>query len=823
MHRLKHVLTFVAAGAALAVASCGRDGPTEPGPESARESLTRRAVTGDSTVFGPATWTRGTGAPRTDSATFGGRDGDTLTLVLSSSAPQGLNAAVTLNGRELYASPRGRALPDTLRATARTVNTLRVWMAGKPGSTLGVVVSVRRAAGPVETRVLAAFYGSSVTGTVAAGAAEYPLGATLRYRFAPRPGFERLRVVVDGLAAPDSGTLTMNRAHWMAATADTIIVLDGTEMALSRSLRSLLTSAKVREDWVAYQAALEQAASAWGAEAERHLARMELATIDPAADLRGLIRLDSALAGMEFSLSPTEDSIGLSESWASSVVRSVSRQSISQPEIVAPRREPSQILLVNGILTSESGFRDNTRRLRDYLQADAEQRFPENAVDIANVYNPSIATMDSLFALARMCERHASMTAAYGGADLRSGYAATYFGCLAGQVLTENDFAEMLDWARRAVGYVDPNSVELNRLAKAIWGYLTISQRHVLIVGHSEGSLMTQLAIQKLKSQATFNEDSASQCIGTLSVAGVSTANWPLSSRHSRFIVAKGDLVTLLPGSLRNWRPIMEDDDTRAVDAAYARLVAEGSRREVLLPWATKSPIGIHKLERYIKTDGRIIADSLDALYRTCAVGAVRVAPSAAIVQLFGTATFKATWSALDGRDLTTWDSVQWTVNADLASVSPAGRLLAGGTVGATTLQARVRNVLGLANVTIADDSARAADEPPVVSVSTRMWTEEQAGEDYTLVCTKYGMTISASARSGAAVRSVDVYERRQDNYSEYLAVPGAPLNEEFVYQVDCVPRPQLLPGSSPPIFGWYRVVVTDAYGRITDILSSNQ
>ena len=399
-----------------------------------------------------------------------------------------------------------------------------------------------------------------------------------------------------------------------------------------------------------------------------------------------------------------------------------------------------------------------------------------------------------------------------------SAYGAHYLTCLAGHVTSENDLTEMFRWARDGVGTVDPNSAEVNRLADVVWRYRTRFGRHVLIVGHSEGSLMTQLAIQKLKAQAGFDEDTAVRCVGTVSVAGVGTSNWPLSARHARFVVAKGDLVTLLPGILRNTRPVVEDAATRSVDSAYAALEANGRPIEVMLPMGTYSPSDIHHLSRYLQSEitGPVLKDSLDALYRTCAVGAVTVTPATATVQLFGTYPFNATWRALDGLPLQTTDSVSWSVDSAFATISSAGGLLAGETPGVVSLQAAVRMRTGSASVTITDDSVQATYVPPTVNVTERTGILGPIPPGVT-VCDAQFMTIHATAMAGASISSVELYARTTTADTAYYANWSPPLDQEFIWRTsncstDGIPRP----GDSD---NWYRLVVTDSHRKTTELI----
>jgi hypothetical protein len=759
---------------------------------------------------------RDTGKPRTDSASFSAHAGDTLTIVVTSPAAQGLNATVDLNETRVYASADDRSLPDTIRAIARATNSLRIWMAGKPGSTLRITVSVRVSAGPVERRALTAMFGSSVAGSLPLGRVEYPLGAVLHYSFTPNAGFERLRVVIDGVPAPDVGSLTMDRAHWIAASADTVITLDALELSLSQALRGVLSSASILEDWATYQAAVERAVAGWGVTADMHLARVERATINPASDLRNLVRLDSALVSMsDASEYPARRASQSLSAISGKEVNSTRARNVSS---VSDDREPVQALLVNGILTSRSGFREDFGLFSDLLRLDAAQRFPVASVALRNVYNPSIQSLDSLSALAALCAREAGLENAYRIPREMSEYGARYLICVAGHVASGNDLTEMFRWARDAVGTVDPNSIEVNRLADVIWRYRTAFGRHVLIVGHSEGSLMTQLAIQKLKVQAGFDEDTAVRCVGTVSVAGVGTSNWPLSDRHARFVVAKWDLVTLLPGILKNARPVVEDAATRSIDSAYAALVANGRPIEVMLPMGTYDPIDIHHLSRYLQSEvtGPLIKDNLDALYRTCAVGAVTVTPASATVQLFGAYPFRATWSALDGLPLQTADSVSWSVDSAFATVTPVGRLLAGDNPGVVSLQALVRKQAGSATVTIVDDSIQATYIAPTVDVTERIgvFGPYPPGET---TCDAQFMTIHATALSGASISSVELHTRKTTADSVYYSSWSPPLDEEFMWRTsNCIADGMLRPDGTD---NWYRLVVTDSHGKSTEII----
>lgn len=823
MNRIRNSLIPAIAGFALLLGSCGREAPTAPPTESVSSQRKLRVTAPVPTaVYGPATFTRDNGKPRTDSASFGARAGDTLTFVLTSGAVQGLNATVDVNGTRLFSSTGGRGLPDSMRVVARETNSLRVWMGGKPGSSLRIVATVPGQPAPVETRVLSVMYESSVLGAGPAGDTALALGRRVHYGFVPHAGFRQLRVVVDGQLAPDSGTLTMDRAHWIAASADTVIALDQVEQPLAQQLRTVLTSNAPREDWRAYQAAVDQAAVAWGAEADLHLARIETVTIDPVNDLANLVRLDSALAGMEtpIELSPAVSPLREDAAQAAVRVSASSRRSLA--EAAPDTREATHILLVNGIITSELGLSSNERRLRLRLAEDPV-RFPPAMTTLSHLYNPSFFNLTEIGRVIHSCNFRALVQATARRLTLSQALSSFsyYLTCLAAMnlgAIHANDFSETLRWSGAASSHDAQVALEADNLARRVRSYQNDLRKHVLIVAHSEGSLMAQLAVQRLKDVYGFDEGKAPRCVGTVSVAGVGTGNWPLSDRHARFVVAAHDFVTLLPGDLRNRRPTTSDADVRAYEAAILGIsLFLPASAEVLAAALVLGPIELHALSRYLGSAEiwPIISNSLDDLYRTCAVGTVTVAPSAATLQLSGAAGFNATWKAVDGQPLTTTDSVEWSVDSPLAQVSEGGRLVAGSDPGMVALQAKVRRTLGTAAITIADDSARALYALPVVTVTERSLTIGPNPPGPT-VCQVQAITISASAMPGATIASVELYTRvTLSADSVFVEHVNVPLDQEMFWRdtactIGGVPAPWTYSDN------WYRVVVTDSHGLFT-------
>ena len=173
---------------------------------------------------------------------------------------------------------------------------------------------------------------------------------------------------------------------------------------------------------------------------------------------------------------------------------------------------------------------------------------------------------------------------------------------------------------------------------------------------------------------------------------------------------------------------------------------------------------------------------------------------------------------ALDGLPLATSDSVAWSIDSTLASVSPHGRVVAGSVPGMVSLQAKVRSVVGTADITIVDDSVKATYTPPSVSVSTRTEIGHILLDPH---LAPYGqddvvwMTISASAMSGASISSAMIYWTSADGVEFGFEVP---VNREFEYFSFNVyqggfPLLYTIDAPTPP----YRLVVTDSHGLVTE------
>jgi hypothetical protein len=775
-----------------------------------------------------------------DSASFAAVVGDTLTVLLSSSLPQGLTSWVRVNGVRIFETGAGRTLPASMTVLAREQNTIEVWMGGKPGSTVRIVVTTSRPATPPPTYAMTVISGSSVIGSSDASTFTLTEGERFHYSFRPAPGFTLLTVLLDGQPVADSGSVLMNQPHWLAVSADTVVTLDAREADLARLLRSTLNSATPRESWVTFQQSVRTQSATWGTESERHMARVFFATIDPSADLPALVRLDSAVAGLVEEVPiPGSGTLVSSRAAMRASQRSVLASAI---ESAAPEREPMLVLAVNGILNTASDVLRVSDLIAQRLSTDP-LRFPRGSVTVSHFWNSTLATTDALGRTARVCSFLVSVQASVrgfsfvgrGAAGIRD-MLSLLMACVARSDVRNIDLIEAIRWIQQAQAGTPQREFDIDNLTRFIKSHLA-APSHVVVLPHSEGSVLTQLATLRLKSDYAFNETTSPYCVSTISVAGAGTANWPLSDRHSRFVVAKNDFVTLLPSPWGNTRPTFEDVDTRAADSLLASLqqnaIAHPSVETVSLLMAARVAAAkeIHSFLRYINRDEdwQIISGHLDDLYRTCAIGRVTVEPTSRTLQVFGSGDFSARWAALDGLPLPTADAVTWTTDPSLATVSPTGRVTAGTTVGVAPLVAQVRRTTGSASVTIADDSLVATYVPPTIDsiVTRRAFFAPLFGLPGPTALVWY-MKISARAMPGATIANVEVRRRiNGEPYTEGVVYSGPLPDDEFVYQglpynADGTPAPNAYDMFATHDYSWYRVIITDSHGLKTEFIGAS-
>lgn len=829
MIRPLHSRLLLVVGAVCFAESCHRDAPTSSDVRNVA-SLGTGSVTASAptVVFGPATFTRDTGKPHTDTARFTSRAGDTLSFVVSSSQAQGLNADIELNGKRLLSTTGGRGLPATVQVVAQDTNRIRVQMTGKPGSRVTILATVPA---PTVLHSLRVFFGTGVSGSPAAAFSSVAGGTEIRYAFAAKPGFQRLRVAIDGQLVSPVGVLIMNAPHWIAVSAESLVVLDATEQALARGLRTMLTSSDPVSASLAFRSAVERAIGAWGDNARGHIARIWYSSIDPVRDLPALVRLDSALAGTIYSsdlnAAPAAPNVRAARAGGVMPVRPLEGRRVGLVEPAPGDREEVEIILINGIRANEESLWISFGFLLRQVLAQRD-RFPRSSTFLFAWWNPSLFTATGLERLSSSCLAyvHQQLASMPPVDPQHSPALAIYATCMARGGYHTNDITELLRWAKIAAeGRVESiRDVDVADLARRVRSAQVEKGRHVVLLAHSEGSLLAQLALKRMSESLGFSETRSPQCAASISLAGVGTNNWPLSDRHSRFVVAKHDIVTQLPGDLHNWRPTTEDGETLALDSLLAQLRRPvpndpdgNASREIVASFTEISGgIEIHQLNHYLTSSmiWPVISAGMDTLYRTCAVGTVAVAPSATTVHLYGTKGFGATWTAVDGQPLATADTVKWSVDTSLATVSPEGGLTAKDTPGSASLQARVRNTVGTANIRIADDSLRALYVPPEVTVSTRVELAYATPHPPWIGDITW-MTVSAIAMPGASIVSAVIVQKRADGTERSWAVP---IGEEFVYfaanvYVDGQPWPETINAPTPP----YRLMVTDSNGRTTE------
>lgn len=508
---------------------------------------------------------------------------------------------------------------------------------------------------------VAVLRGAGVAGDPASGTLLMPRGRTVAYRFVLQPGFEELRVALDGAAVPDSGTVTASAAHLLVASASPVIVVPPADAPLVAEARAMLSAA---DPVVRYQALLDRMAALPPAEAERQLRLASGSALHGVRDSAAIRRLDEALAGRFFEVTGGQ---ALRASFAAAGGESPVAGSL-----------PSTLLYINGI------------------------------------HSDAFASMSTALRIAALAEERLGWTFG-GGSAHRFGrfYNQTWadsphgsgFQCLAwwqngGWSVLE--FAGMQDWYRRCLGEIDileaagqwidvqfqrSGLLDADARRFAMRMQSEIRQgRSVLIVAHSQGNLMAQEALETLPA-------SALQCVAVVSLAPPATDGWPdekLAAHGSIF--AKGQLTQdILLDLLYDPRrkvpaaELIETDTTRRSDAEI-NILAElfrGHRayNPVIAAATLYNDLELHGADAsYLAGDATrartaaLIGSSDNALKESCA-DSVAIAPRSSIVQVDSSITLTVNVFNPLGEELPD-PRVEWrSANPSRATVDSEGQV----------------------------------------------------------------------------------------------------------------------------------------------------
>jgi hypothetical protein len=476
------------------------------------------------------------------------------------------------------------------------------------GSTLPI--RFRIVAPVVKDYRLKVLLGPGVLGSPATSDSYRTPGERIGYSFDLAPGYENLRVLFDGEYVQPSGTITMDRAHLLSATADVTVALPPGGDMLLESAKEILTSGQPVE---AYQKYLDQATDlveqVGEVEAARRLAIISYVAYDPVRDAEALVRVDAALAGHTFVVQRGSNSLG--------------GLRLGRRSAAAANAANATVYYVNGILNDFASARVSTAVLERIVH---EANLP-SAPEVRLLYNRTYsAQMTPLQVRTTLCLQDLARAEPFIG-DLSMDF--RYLRCLgdyAQYFATNFDLTEsirqvlQLTGATSYVSEADAQAFSRTLRRDVDWG------RKVVLVPHSQGNLMSQQTLHLLTSELGSG-GSKLPCLGVVSLAAPLSENWSVADTALIGIAVKGDIILTLGMnhfprietalSRQADREIAELESLSSVVGVGATIVAKLRR----IRWGLRLHAAVDSYMQSSETRGRIRTGIGDLAQRDCAGG----------------------------------------------------------------------------------------------------------------------------------------------------------------------------------------------------------
>ncbi len=517
----------------------------------------------------------------------------------------------------------------------------------------------------------------------------YSVDTTVSYSFAPAPGYKNLLVALDDSLVPASGSVVMSRDHFLWAAADVDVELPPVSDPLVIELHGLLAAA---DPVAAYQQILDDIGALFNAlgsdEASRRVKLAGLVAYDPIRDSSALIRVDEALALHEFRLGSSEyDGSGgsgggviIADRLPASAVRETAPGGGCVPQRapeVPGSPEPTRVVFVNGIQTMEfdaakaaaqihcaldkSGQTTDSKMETDffYNRTWSVQR----AQDIRGTVWCMLATVrwGAYWSLLSQVVAHAACTGQAVAISVRT-----------------NDYVEAVN---------EYLQVQLNRSsgvedADSLARYLDRRRRqdgmHVIFVAHSQGNLLVQQALHQLRDQGLVLPRTDSLCVGAVSLAAPTSANWPVDNDLHSGILIPGDVIGALPGvhrfplvptplsdSLAAEVAAMRDQAARTINHQDRRsLYALATEREFLNGFRLHS-LGESYLGQQPARDA--IVNDVVHIHRQCTIGQLTLDPPTTTLRVQSTIPLALSAVNRNSTDMILNRSVTWNVPSRLS------------------------------------------------------------------------------------------------------------------------------------------------------------
>lgn len=511
--------------------------------------------------------------------------------------------------------------------------------------------------------------GPGVHGVPAASDSLWAYGSRVPYTFVPATGYENVMVRVDGMAASPAGIVVMDTEHVLTVTADRRVVLNSSVLPLYHRARALLSSA---DPVGAYQAYLDMASeyvesSVRGVDsAVQDVRDAEFLAFDPIRDSVALRMLDGALAGHVFTVDSTSGSrvAAARAGRARGIVRELGAVN------TADSTEQTVFLYVNGIATPQFGPQGAfaTRLVLHRIVSEVPLFRDRRRFDVKLFYNRTYSEQrptpeqQRSHCVALFASRFGF---GYAGANSFAPFMAACTSDPAYRRFSDHDLLECVRQMWAILANTDASEADAVTLASRIQEIRTAGS-HVILVPHSQGNLMANQAIHRLRSVThEFDPTRDSTCIGLVSLASPTSRRWELGEHYITPVVVRGDVVPTIDN---DWPPIDTDLSHELLD--HPSLETAFTPTGIIL----HEVIGSYFMQPQSRTAIRV---GLENVYHACAVSSLSVSPTSLTLLVGGGATVSAIamnsfGDTLGGR------SVFWASTApSVASATPTGAMAA--------------------------------------------------------------------------------------------------------------------------------------------------
>lgn len=547
-----------------------------------------------------------------------------------------------------------------------------------------------------------------VHGTLAAGVTTIRHGASVPYRLQLDSGFTNLLVTIDDQFVPSNGHVRMTSSHVLVASADRRPGVPTSDQPLLTAANALARTPSAD----AAQRLLDRVdALADTTDLDQRLRQVEYTVLERQG-ASVITAIDAALRGRVLRAG---DGTGESEAAGAgggapgtALARLTPHppQLVAHASLLAPARdvvttgrlitpEPMTIGFVNGVLTTPFGALFGANALARVARA--TRWGTPVPFDVRLIYNHT----GSGRSIVDDCTRNiAAISWALGHNTVVQRLASCLGEPVSELAGTLADFAEA--GGQLASLLTNPTALypdDADSVA-ALTTRWRDAGRHVILVGHSQGNFMVQQGVALLTATARYYPATDTTCIGAVSLAAPSSANWPIAPRHLAGLVVENDAILLLG---QNHFPQIhtELDDSAAADLLLTmRHRTPAVAGAALLSWRVRlhSLVDSYLRREPIRTE---VQHALANVYHSCALGAIDVTPAEVHLRPGESTTLHASLrdmngDPLDGRRGLAWtagSSIDWQQSVSVLQNGTVHALYVGGTSAQAITRSRAANV----------------------------------------------------------------------------------------------------------------------------------